>query len=210
MADDPKTWAALITGGLALVGSIYSACMAYLGKRKQSLLESSLRRIERTELSRSAGYGEIWTLTGCLNLFGPSSDLNSKETSEALKEWYFKHGLVLKKASKNRYFLVQEILNFSILREATFRRPSGELLYATSERPVQALRNLQSQHFRDKDGRTRPESLESYVNSWKSDFDNQTPTPETNWILLQFAMSSFRSGLIADLGLGTEDETSIE
>jgi len=69
-------------------------------------LKSGLRRVERLETDlfqlRSAGYGQIWQLTGALNLFGSECHADCVQLSDRLKDWYFEHGHVLKDESKSR------------------------------------------------------------------------------------------------------------
>jgi hypothetical protein len=89
-------------------------------------VKAALDRMARLEAdlvkSRGEGYGEIWKLTGSLNLFGPMTEVDSKDLSVRLKNWYFEHGWVLTQESKRRYFLVQEVLNFGMLQSISFRR----------------------------------------------------------------------------------------
>ncbi len=166
-----------------------------------------MNKIERLEASRSAGYEEIWTLTGSLNLFGPTNEPDIKDLSNRLTDWYFNHGLVLKKESKRLYFLVQEVLNFTIFRSVPFKRPSPDKLFGQKERPVQVLDNLRIQYLGSSDDGGDVEQLESFVTKWKVINNERKSQDEENWILLQLLLSRFRSGLIKDLGLSDNQET---
>jgi hypothetical protein len=229
MSDDYKILAAFITGGFALVGVIYSAVINYISRIKQNRfkvatdrqlviltdnlqterderlkhLESSLKKIERLEASRSAGYEEIWTLTGSLNLFGPTIYPDNEDLSTRLKDWYFNHGLLFKKESESKrlYFLVQEVLNFAIFRSVSFKRPSPDKLFGKKERPVQVLDNLRLKYLGTSDNGGNVAKLESSVTKWKLINNERKEQDEENWILLQLLLSRFRSSLIKDLDL---------
>ena len=227
MPDDPKIWAAFITGILALIGTFYTVFINYFSRIEQDQfkvdtdeqlahltntlqtkqherlahLESSLKKIERLETSRSAGYEEIWTLTGSLNLFGPAIDPDIEDLSTRLTDWYFKHGLVFKKDSKRLYFLVQEVLNFAIFRSLSFRRPPPDKLFGEEEHPVKVLDNLRTQYFGTPDNGFNVAELESIVTKWKVMDNERKEQDEENWVLLQLLLSRFRSGLINDVGL---------
>lgn len=233
MSDDYKILAALITGGFALVGVIYTAVINYISRIEQDrfkantdeqlsiltnnlqterderlkYLESSLKKIERLEASRSAGYEEIWTLTGSLNLFGPTIDPDIEDLSTRLKDWYFNHGLLLKKESKRLYFLVQEVLNFAIFRSLSFKRPSPDKLFGEKKRPVQVLDKLRLQYLGTSDHCGNVEKLESFVTRWKLINNERKEQDQKNWILLQLLLSRFRSSLIKDLDLLDAQET---
>lgn len=167
-------------------------------------LKSSLDRMERLEAdlaeSRGEGYGEIWTLTGSLNLFGPTTEVDIEDLSGCLKDWYFEHGWVLSEPSKKRYFLVQEVLSYATLRSATFERPDGEKLYSDKRHPVQVLRRLRLRLLGKTASSERIADMEAWVSCWKMK-DTQ---PDENWILLQLIMSRFRSCIIKELFFGIE------
>jgi len=227
MPDDPVIWAAIITASLALIGTLVNyfksikqdQFKAEMDRKLASLtselqtereerlahLESSLKKVQRLEASRSVGYEKIWSLTGSLNLFGPTIDLDISEFSTGLKTWYFSHGLLLKKDSKKLYFLAQEVLNYAILRSASFKRPPPDKLYGEEERPSNILNNLRTQYFRMSDNRASVAELESIVTEWKMNNYEHKEQDERNWVLLQLLLSRFRSSLIRDLGLDPED-----
>ena len=170
--------------------------------RRLEHVKSALGRVERLEAdlarSRGEGYGEIWQLTGSLNLFGPTTKVNIKDLSNRLKDWYFEHGWVLSQAAKQRYFLVQEILSYGDLRSATFERPADETLYGDSRHPVQRLRDLRSQLLGDTAHRDDIADMEAWVSAWKT----KDTEPDENWVLLQLVMSRFRSRIVKELFSG--------
>ncbi len=194
------------------IAALIIAVFAYFSTRKnQSELarhQAAIKKFERLEVSRSEGYEEIWKLTDSLNLFGPTTEPNTEDLSTRLKDWYFKHGLFLGKDSKKRYFLVQEILNYATLKSAIFRRPAANELYGSSERPIKVLRELRSELLGAKTNSGEVSKLNSYVDIWKEK-PNQKDA-EKNWVLLQFVLSKFRSGLIKDLGFDDEEAENEE
>ncbi len=76
--NDAKIVAAFIAATASLVVAIIGVVFTYFSTRKNQRnlvhLGASLSRIERLEASRSAGYEDIWNLTGSLNLFGPTTE----------------------------------------------------------------------------------------------------------------------------------------
>jgi hypothetical protein len=174
-------------------------------------IRAALARMERREAdlvkSRGEGYGKIWKLTGSLNLFGPITELDSKDLSGQLTDWYFEHGRVLTQESKRRYFLVQEVLNFGILHSISFRRPADEQLFNSQSRPVEVLRQLRSKllniEIRGDEGKYTVGELETCVSVWKSQVlkkEAQEELTEGAWMLLQFVLSTFRSCIVEELG----------
>jgi hypothetical protein len=189
------------------------ALTAFQTNAQQQLahVQAALERVERLEAdllkSRARGYGKIWKLTGSLNLFGSTSVLDSHELSTELKDWYFEHGWVLTQDSKRRYFLVQEVLNFGMLKSISFRRPADEELFSSRARPVEVLRELRSRLFevanRGDESDYKVDELETFVTAWKSQalkHDQQEHLAEKSWVLLQFVLSAFRSGVVKELG----------
>jgi hypothetical protein len=174
-------------------------------------VNAALDRVARLEAdlakSRGEGYGEIWKLTGTLNLFGPMTEVDSKDLAVRLKNWYFERGWVLTEDSKRRYFLVQEVLNFGMLQSISFRRPADEELFGSTARPVQVLRQFRSKFLhgadRSDEGKYEVHELETYVSAWKSQVvkkNEREELAEKAWVLLQFVLSAFRSGVVKELG----------
>ena len=94
--------------------------------------------------ARGDAYGEIWKLTGSINLFGPAIPASCAEFSAQLTDWYFAHGWVLTQEAKKKYFLVQEVLNFLRMRSIPIRRPADEHLFSDSVRPIEILGRLRT------------------------------------------------------------------
>ncbi|WP_317932751.1 hypothetical protein [Halioxenophilus sp. WMMB6] len=223
----------LFASVIALIGVVFTAVLGYLSQRKQEAfkksadrqltllqggldsvrekdvktLQASLDKIARLEVARSAGYKKIWSISGSLNLFGPTEEPDVRELSTQLKDWYFSHGLLIKKESKDLYFLVQEVLSFAIFKSLSFKRPSPELLFGSDERPVQLLDNLCRDYFGALDENGHFETLASFVGQWKRTINEQPVLEDKNWILLQLLLSRFRSQLLLDLGLAEPEET---
>jgi hypothetical protein len=170
--------------------------------------DAALSRIKRLEESiltnRTVGYDQVWKLTGSLNLFGPTTKIDIKELSTNLKDWYFEHGWVLSGSSKNKYFIVQEIINFIMLRDISIRRPADEYLFGDPDtRPVDQL-HKRRKNLLNIDIRTDHESydfseLESFVSNWKAHFGGRDKE-EKAWLVLQLALSAFRSGVVDEIG----------
>lgn len=174
-------------------------------------VKAALGRIERIEADllkiRGEAYGEIWRLTGSLNLFGPTTTLSEQDLSAHLKNWYFERGMVLTQESKRRYFLVQEVLSFLTLRSVRATRPPEELLFGSQSRPVDVLRQLRSTSLnievRADEDRYTIEELEKCISEWKLGLlqsKREKQLAEEAWLLLQFAMSAFRTALVEELG----------
>jgi hypothetical protein len=207
----------LITASAAIVAAAgwlaKSLITHWLRSQAQQHLENvkaALAHVERLEsdLMRGRGeaYGEIWRLTGCVNLFGPVTPIAPTELSSRLSSWYFERGWLLTGESKNRYFLIQEVLNFFILRSVVFSRPSGEELFGAENHTVPALREIRVAELKisrlDDDGLYSVEELEVCVSNWKSRCPPSQPgsvSPEQAWVLLQFVMSAFRTWLAKEL-----------
>lgn len=174
-------------------------------------LRAALSRVERLEADlferRGESYGEIWTLTGALNLFGPKEEADLERISRSLKNWYFANGWVLTKASKQHYFLLQEVLSVGILKSLRPTRPLDDLLYNNAEsRPIQVLRSLRQKLCAIPDhgdeGSYSLEDVTQAVSRWKGDLGpNESPSEnEKAWIMFQFVLSTFRTRLTQELG----------
>lgn len=205
-------WPAAITslGVPAAVGAVVAALVSYPLNRKLEHLKGRLARIDRLERdllkSRGDAYGEIWKLTGALNLFGPTISIDFANLSIDLTNWYFSRGQLLTMESKPRYFLVQEVLNFFRMRGIAVSRPSDEVLYGGEKRTIEAVRAHRMARLRipakGDDANYSFSELETYVRTFKATC-NQSPnevSPEDAWLLLQFVMSAFRSCVTQELG----------
>ena len=156
--------------------------------------------------SRGEAYGEIWSLTGALSLFGPVKSISAPDLSARLSDWYFTRGWLLTSPSKGRYFLIQEVLNFFILHSLSFRRPADEILFGSPSRAMDELRKIRNIELgidpRGDDGRYSLKEIQVCVGAWKSrrlGATRDTTLPEQAWVLLQFVMSSFRTHLTDEL-----------
>ena len=194
-------WSQLWTqGALAVLGAVLAYVAALLKDARDRIgtLETNLLK------SRIEAYGDIWKLTGALNLFGQAHPVDCAALSEQFTEWYFSKGQMLTEESKSRYFLVQEVLNFYCLRNIRPVRPSGELLFSGSKRTITALREHRfarlSIPVRGNEGVYELGELESYVRQFKTKRIDSEEMPENAWLLLQFVMRAFRSGVIDELG----------
>ena len=174
-------------------------------------VKAALLRMERLESDllkiRGYAYGEIWKLTGSINLFGPAMPASCAELSAKLRDWYFLHGWVLTQEAKKKYFLVQEVLNFLLMRSIPVTRPADEQLFGDSGRPIEILSGLRTREVqlepRAEDADYSIAEMEACVSAWKSSqnvTDSGKKDPEQAWIVLQFVMSVFRSRLVLELG----------
>jgi hypothetical protein len=205
-------WSAAITslGVPAAVGALVAALISYPLNRKIEHLKGRIARIDRLERdllkSRSDAYGEIWTLTGALNLFGPTCSVNCAMLSKDLTSWYFSKGQLLTSESKPRYFLVQEVLNFFRMRGIALIRLSDELLYGGEKRTIEAVRAHRTARLgipaRGDEANYAFAELERYVRRFKEKCNppSEEASPEDAWLLLQFVMSAFRSCVTQELG----------
>ncbi len=176
--------------------------------RLKAEYDAALARITRLEESilknRTVGYDQVWKLTGSLNVFGPIVEADVKKLSSSLRDWYFEHGWVLSGPSKRKYFIVQEVLNFIILRALPIQRPTDEYLYGSpTERPIEKIRMLRKEllHIPIHDDHYTYEvsELESYVSDWKGK-SNKSDKDERAWLILQLSLSAFRSGVVNEIG----------
>ncbi len=208
-----KLMAVDLAASTAAIADQYKTRQGELERAQQAslaTLQAALGRAERleTDLARSRGdsYGAIWALTGAVNLFGPGHAIDQAELSASLKDWYFQHGWLLSRDAKEHYFLVQEALNFALTRGIAFTRPDGEILFAGDERPVEILKRIRHEALaipaKPPDEDYSPRDVEAAVVRWK-----RQPGPadgftgeERAWMLFQFALSSLRTRLAAELG----------
>jgi hypothetical protein len=156
--------------------------------------------------SRGEAYGEIWSLTGCMSVFAAVKPISAAELSSKLSHWWFAQGWLLTEDSRVRIFLIQEVLNFFMLRSLSFRRPPEEQLFGSPTHTIDVLRAMRTEQLgiepREDDGRYSLKELRGCVAAWKSKRINatrDTTTPEQAWILIQFLMSAFRTHLVQDL-----------
>jgi hypothetical protein len=201
-----KISAALITGILGLVAACITLYFNFKQRKQQSLLENRLKKVERLEANRYAGYEEIWKLTGMLNIFGPAPKINIKQLSTDLKDWYFTHGFLFPegkgRSTKDRYFLVQEVINFAITNETGFERPADSALFNVLERPLRILKQLRNTYFNiglDEQATVSIDRLHVIVDGWKSAFVDGKEQEVKNWVLLQSLLSKFRTCLKEEL-----------
>jgi hypothetical protein len=196
-------WTQILTpvGVTAIVGAAATYFFTRLKDARDRLakLESDLLK------SRDEAYGQIWHLTGTLNLFGPAYSVNCSKLSGQLTEWYFSKGQTLTEDSKSRYFLVQEVLNFFSLRDFWPTRPSDELLYNGMKRTIPTLREHRHARLgipvKGDEGTYELEELEAYFYAFKERCNSRKEIPQEDaWLLLQFVMSAFRSRVTNELG----------
>ncbi|UVC19410.1 hypothetical protein [Mesorhizobium onobrychidis] len=178
--------------------------------RRMENLKAYLARAERLEAERlrrrGESYGSIWELTGAVNLFGQSDEVNQVALSKKLRDWYFKQGWLLSESAKNHYFLVQETLNFAILRSLELKRPIDDKLYASEKPPVEVLKQIRRETLRlpENPREVSPtlEDIRAAVVDWKKNSGdaNGFTAQERAWVIFQFVLSSFRTRLTDELG----------
>lgn len=189
----------ILVGAMGVVAAIYGArfkaALDRVGKLEADLVKN-----------RGKAYGDIWKLTGSLNLFGPMTKLDVTELSGQLTNWYFERGWVLTPESKKRYFLLQEVLGFLRLRSISVRRPADEFLFGSQSRTVDLLRQRRKELLNiapvgDESSYT-VDQLESCVSKWKSESakTSEEERSESAWVLLQLLLSAFRSCMVSELG----------
>ena len=132
-------------------------------------VKAVLLRMERLEgdliKARGDAYGEIWKLTGSINLFGQAIPASCAEFSAQLTDWYFAHGWVLTQEAKKKYFLVQEVLNFLRMRSIPIRRPADEQLFSDSKRPAEILAGSAERNCRSNRATTTPTRSQTWKNT---------------------------------------------
>ena len=174
------------------------------------LVRSALQRVERLESelvkNRDDAYGEIWKLSKCVNLFGPTVPVDCSAVSQALTDWYFTKGRLLTQGCRQIHFAIQEVLNYYHVRSIRPTRPAAEVLYCSIKRPVDVLIDLEAERLGiPAKGNLRLFSqteLSSYVDNFKARSHSAEADVEAEnaWLLLHFLMSSFRSRLVEELG----------
>ena len=196
-------WTSVLTS-LGVAGVVGAGATYFFNR-----LNDARGRIERLETdlmkSRDEAYGQIWNLTGALNLFGPAHPVHCANLSGELTNWYFSKGQMLTEDSKLQYFLVQEVLNFLRLRGISPCRPSDELLYSGEERTIDAVRARRAERLaveaKTNEGSYTFEELAACVDDFKSTCNpSREEVSENAWLLLQFVMSAFRSRVTKELG----------
>lgn len=189
-----------------------TAAIEELSAARMETLKAELARAERLDSERlrlrGRSYGEIWALTGAANLFGQSSEVDQGALSAKLRDWYFKQGWLLSDHAKTHYFLVQETLDFAILRSIGLKRPGDEVLYASERSPVEVLRHIGQTTLRlpdlrsDKPTRYSLQDIRAAIVDWKKNPGdaNGLTAGERAWVIFQLVMSSFRTRLTDELG----------
>ena len=174
------------------------------------LVRSALQRVDRLEgellKSRDDAYGEIWKISECVNLFGPTEPVDCAGISQSLTRWYFAKGRLLTPECLSVYFLIQELLNFFHVRSVAPARPSEQVLYTSSKAPVEVLIALQTERlgipFKGSMGNYEDSDLLGYVSGFKTKyaFTGETLPAEDAWLLIHFMMSLFRTRLVNERG----------
>lgn len=182
------------------------------GSRQLLELNAALTRVARLEeelsKNREMSYSELWGHTDSLNLFGPTKSVACADLGLVLKDWYFTHGWLMTQEARDRYFLVQEALNFGALKSVKLQRPADEELYdAVEVRTVDSLRSIRQERPDVKPPAPREDykytELTSALQKWKSDVITSTDprlSGENGWVLIQFLLSAFRTQIVNELG----------
>jgi len=174
-------------------------------------VKAALQRLERLEgellKSRDSAYGEIWQLSKCVNLFGPTVPVDCSAVSRSLTDWYFIKGRLLTQNCRQVYFAIQEVLNFYDVRSIAPTRPTPDVLFCSKKRPVDVLIALETDRLGiPSKGNLVTYSqaeLSSYVDNFKARFSSpraEAADAEDAWLLLHFLMSTLRSRLGNELG----------
>ncbi|MGB3243565.1 MAG: hypothetical protein WBB25_03460 [Sulfitobacter sp.] len=92
---------------MVLVQYAFKSVSSHLMSRDLVRYETLLARVDR---ERTGAYGDIWTLTGAFNLYGPETapDLTTLQTK--MRDWYFKHGQYMTPDVRDWYFCAMELL----------------------------------------------------------------------------------------------------
>jgi hypothetical protein len=183
-------------------------------------VKAALQRLERLEgellKSRDSAYGEIWELSKCVNLFGPTIPVDCFAVSRTLTDWYFSKGRLLTQNCRQIYFTIQEVLNYYNVRSICPTRPSAGVLYCGSERPVDVLIRLEAERLgippKGNLGTYSRTELSSYVDRFKARSDSDSGKiidAEDAWLLLHFLMSTLRNHLGHELGWRKDLQSSM-
>ena len=174
-------------------------------------VKAALQRLERLEgellKSRDSAYGEIWELSKCVNLFGPTVPVDCAAVSRILTDWYFSKGRLLTQNCRQIYFTIQEVLNYYNVRSINPTRPPAPVLYCGNERPVDVLIRLEAERLgippKGNLGTYSRAELSAYVDNFKARSDSapgKIIDAEDAWLLLHFLMSTLRNRLGHELG----------
>jgi len=174
-------------------------------------VKSALQRLEKLEgellRSRDSAYGEIWEISKCVNLFGPTVPVDCSAISQTLTSWYFTKGRLLTLNCRHIYFTIQEVLNFYHVRSIAPTRPTAEVVYCSNKRPVDVLIALEAERLgipeKGNLGAYSKTEISSYVDGFKTRFSSpaaRANDAEDAWLLLHFLMSTLRSHLGKELG----------
>lgn len=211
---DPSVWGtvglAAGAAGTALGWVLNSAIRTYFQRRERALADRLA--------ARSAAYGDIWTLTGALNLFGPEARPNLADFSRRMSDWYFARGQSLTPNARDHYFLIQEALTVCRLYRIRLARPDDETLCQdpNGRPPVKVLDSLRKALFeRLRAARasagpapapstdTQFVKLRRVVDDWKAEVSREDAPRRDGtdaWIVLQYLLSTFRSRLGEEIG----------
>ena len=174
-------------------------------------VKAALQRLEKLEgellKSRDSAYGEIWEISKCVNLFGPTVPVDCSAVSRTLTDWYFSKGRLLTLNCRHIYFTIQEVLNFYHVRSIAPTRPTAEAVYCSNKRPVDVLIDLEAERLgipaKGNLGAYSKAEISSYVDGFKTRLSSpaaKASDAEDAWLLLHFLMSTLRSHLGNELG----------
>lgn len=204
---------------LVLTGAIKLLFPHFLARDK-SRFNTTLKRVDDL---RSKAYGNVWTLTGAFNLYGPHVDVHVVDLQINLRNWYFGHGQFLTPEAREWYFSAMELLGALEVAGVQPKRPASEVLYAQQKDTRTMLRET-LRDLRDKldlpqktlPGQPiplpRPVSFQSaasqppltrLIREFKAVVSGQNPqSPEVaefTWIIMQEIFSRLRSRLTRDI-----------
>lgn len=183
----------------------------------KSDLASQNKLAEELRHLRAEAHGEIWTLTGALNLFGPSSEIDLTGISSMMANWYFKSGEALGTDVRDHYFILQEAMGLCVSNGVAPVRPSNDRILGdmadTENSAVERLDEMRKVAFGPAarevfETRGQPDAhrLRDLLNVWRANpgtndasQGGQFSAEERAWLLLQWLMSLLRSRLRAKL-----------